>query len=201
MTRRSHVSGSPAIIVAALALIAAVGGTALAGPVGNTAGTKAKQAIAKSKKALKKARKNREAISNIELTAGPQGQPGQTGPKGDPGDSPSVAEALTIPDNATQTVFNLAEGTIAVKCDGAPILEYANDSGEVAELWVDPGDGTAPLRFAVLDGIEVDINTTNPRHDEWAIVTDDNVAFVDIFAERTGTPDCAATLSVLEQER
>ena len=38
-------------------------------------------------------------------------------------------------------------------------------------------------------------------HDEWVIVTDDNFAFLDVFVERTTTPDCSVTVSLAELER
>ncbi len=67
---------SPAIIAAALVLVAALAGTALAGPgpTANTAG--------KAGKALKLAKKNKKAINNIELTPGPAGQDGKDGADG-----------------------------------------------------------------------------------------------------------------------
>jgi len=83
MTRFKYLSNSPAVLVSALALVAAVAGTALAGvgPTANSAG-KAGKALNKAKKALKKTKKNKKAIKNIELTPGPQGPQGQPGPAG-----------------------------------------------------------------------------------------------------------------------
>ena len=79
----------PALVVVVLALIAAVAGTALAGPTAdNSAPTKqiAKKAKKKAKKALKLAKENKQVIANIESTAGPQGSQGDPGTPGPPGD-------------------------------------------------------------------------------------------------------------------
>ena len=64
-----------AVLVAVLALVAAVGGTALADS-GSIAGSVVK-ALKKAKKALKKAKQNAGSIEQIELTPEPQGAAGQ----------------------------------------------------------------------------------------------------------------------------
>ena len=78
MSRIKH--ARPALFIAVLALIAAVAGSAFAGsgPDANTAGA-AKKALKKAKKALKESKQNKNAIANIELTPGPQGDRGPSG--------------------------------------------------------------------------------------------------------------------------
>ena len=71
---------SPALIVAILALLAALVGTAVAGS--EPGATNADKALKKANKALKLAKQNRRAIQNIELTPGPQGVAGPQGPPG-----------------------------------------------------------------------------------------------------------------------
>jgi hypothetical protein len=85
MDRIKRTMRSPAVVVVALALIAAVAGTALAGS-GPSATTAAKsKALKKANQALKKARQLEAALQQIQLTPGPPGTPGQQGAKGDEG--------------------------------------------------------------------------------------------------------------------
>ena len=94
MARIKH--ARPALVIAVLALIAALAGTALAGsePEANTAGAaqKAKKALKKSKKALKKANANATLLDELcgpgasaagsETCTAPQGPKGDTGSAG-----------------------------------------------------------------------------------------------------------------------
>ena len=144
MKQRKLGKPSPAIIVAVLALVAALGGTAVAGPSADTAGT-AQKALKKAKKALKKTKQNKNAIANIELTPGPQGEQGQLGPtgaqgpqgdqgdqgdpgpKGDQGDRGATRAQLTLGpvsegNSESQALLVLGGVTFAAFCNNDPPL-------------------------------------------------------------------------------
>jgi len=122
MNRIKRAMRSPAVVVVALALIAVVAGTALAGS-GPSATTAAKNnALKKANKALKKANRLQAALRNIQLTPGAPGPPGQKGDKGDQGDpGPSGAtRAETTLDASVEDQFaellDLGNARINVAC-------------------------------------------------------------------------------------
>ena len=116
MKQRKLGKPSPAIIVAVLALVAALGGTAVAGPSADTAGT-AQKALKKAKKALKKTKQNKNAIANIELTPGPQGEQGPKGDKGDPGD-PAIKGEGNLDATSPETILSVPVFDLEVRTDG-----------------------------------------------------------------------------------
>ena len=112
MARLKRVGSSPAIVVAVLALVAGIGGTALAGsgPTANTAG-----------KALKKAKRALKIAKAADKEQGPQGEKGENGANGatDVTRRISVLTTVTADDNASASV-NCEPGERAVGGGGLP---------------------------------------------------------------------------------
>ncbi|MGI9558032.1 MAG: collagen-like triple helix repeat-containing protein [Solirubrobacterales bacterium] len=188
------------VLVVVAGVLAAVAGTAIAGPDATTSASKAKQALKKSKKALKKSKKNKKAIKDIERTPGPAGPQGEQGPKGDPGQNIEVAD-LTITDGTTQTLFTVGEGTIGIECDASSFYRYTNDSGDTVHLSIDQLGGTW-LSNTVLNGVTEAISIPTPfQHTEWFVTADDHIAEFDIIFDRTGGSDCDVTATYKEIER
>jgi hypothetical protein len=129
-------AASPATLIAMLALVAAVVGTAIAGPrQSNTAKT--------AKRALKLAKKNQRRINKIQLTPGPQGLQGEPGLQGLRGlqgpPGPTFAAApngMEPPANPEEILFPLAAdvntpapGRLLVMYSGATFLEINCTAG------------------------------------------------------------------------
>jgi hypothetical protein len=108
------------------------------------------------------------------------------------------AEGRTIPDGTTQTLVNLAQGTIALECDGTPNLRYENDSGATAHVWSDAGSDT-PSSLPINGSYAIGLLTTD--HVELAIMTDSHLAFLDFYLERTGLTECIAAWKLSEVPR
>ena len=98
----------PAIVIAALALIAALAGTALAGsePIANPAG-KVDKALKDAKKAKKKAKKAIKLAKAADKEQGEKGDPGTNGTNGTNGDD--AASMLTA------RITGLSGGTFALE--------------------------------------------------------------------------------------
>ena len=111
-------NGAGRRIVAAVALIAAVAGTALAGPTANDSSAKRD-----AKKALKLAKKNKKAIKNIELTPGPNGE------KGDP-----AASAWAKIDGGGRTILG-QKGVAGLDGSGA-LYNLTFDESIVGCAWL-----------------------------------------------------------------
>ena len=139
---------SPAVLVAILALVAALGGTALAGsgPTVHTAG-KAAKALKKAKKALKKSKQNTAAIADIALVPGPKGDKGEAGAPGTPGTDVQLrtqAEATPTAIPATGQFVELAELQVPDGADELLVTPFVELNGKTCQT---PVDVTARVLF------------------------------------------------------
>jgi hypothetical protein len=146
-------AASPATLIAMLALVAAVVGTAIAGPrQSNTAKT--------AKKALRLAKNNQKRINRIQLTPGPQGPQGGPGSQGLQGlqglpgptfaGTENTADPVANPDGKlfpVETNVNTpAPGRLLVMFSGANYLEINCSAGlPTMGLYVD-GDPVPDTR-------------------------------------------------------
>jgi hypothetical protein len=125
MTGLKRVGGSPAIVVAVLALTAAAVGTALAdsGPTARPS-AKVDKALKVAKKALRIARAADKEVG----PAGPKGDDGAKGDKGDPGATDVVfmqqSGGSVAADSSDDQVVNCPSGTVAT--GGGVRLSSAN---------------------------------------------------------------------------
>jgi hypothetical protein len=92
-------AASPATFIAVLALVAAVVGTAIAGPKNSNPAKTAQKALELAEKSQKLGKANQKRINAIQLTPGPrgpQGLPGADGARGEPGPHGSDAASATF---------------------------------------------------------------------------------------------------------
>ena len=108
-------------------------------------------------------------------------------------------QQLTPQGRVTQ-IFNLAEGTIEVRCEAVPDLFYENNSGATATLCNDRGLADPSVSTSI-NGSQHQYGVPDDDTHALTVLTDDHVAFVDFNMERTGVPDCIVALQLVEYER
>jgi len=113
----------------------------------------------------------------------------------------------TLAQNGTETI-QLAEGSLTYTCSDPSI--YSNDSGTPAEFLTWSGGhndvaGGVENIFAgevtTANGADSTFGFPNPGELEGAIITDDNVAFFEIWQVVDGSFDCVYAISVTEVVR
>ena len=177
-------------MVAALALVAAVAGTALAGPGSDANGSASTKKTAS--KALKPAKKNKKSIRNIELTPGPQGEKGGDGSAN--AASLATGRATGLPNSGGETRFYTPFGATSFTMEDEAATPGATVARDLAiELNAGPG-GSRTLVFTLTangnDGLTRTINefdtTCNSGSQSMPSPADAKIALKSVAPRRLG---------------
>jgi hypothetical protein len=221
MARRIRESlSSPGLLVGVLALVAAVAGTAVAGPGATTGAltkSKVKKIAAQQVNALApglsvaharsadtatnataadsaaQADSATNALNADELDGLNSTQFQRSGASGS-----DTAGAGTVPVNENRS-FPVAEGTFTYFCATTNAGWAWEGPGPPAEVWQDKGGGD-PFHFVVTLGISGAIDTNDSDRYEYVFATANRVAFLDLYSLATGS-ECHFAYQLSEYQR